>query len=1859
MKRLARLAVGLELAVLCLLAVSAPLAAGPGVTILKDTDLPGFDYQINKGTTLDKCQAACVGDELCRAFTFNSKSKWCFLKGDVPTTPAQFKGATSGTLILSPTPAELEDKRLGELPFPAQDLVSSAHSFAANLPTSDAPPKDLTYPDLVSAGDDAVAQQNPQAAAVSYRQALALNRNDPAVWVKLANVMLTEADASYTAQNSSDMYDQGATASYAALMAFVQTPDSDKAGQATALGALAHALERREMWRESILTYRSSLALVDSAELQARLDDVVAQHGFRITGNDVDAEAADPRICINFSDPLPKGGADLSGYIVVEGAPNVAVETGDTQICLTGIEHGKRYVVKVRSGLPSADNEHLSKDVDLNIYVADRSPFVGFANNAYVLPAGLGGGLPITSVNAKTADVEIYRIGDRSVATAVRDGIFKGNLTGYSAEDVANKYGEQVWTGTVDLAQGANNAMVTTAIPVHDAVPAMQPGAYVVTAKVTGSNQDYWNDLATQWFIVTDLGLTTVSGDDGIHAFVRSLTTAKPIAGASVQLVAVNNEILGTATTDANGEASFAPGLARGDGGRAPQLLEASTQGAADYAFLDVSKPGFDLTDRGVAGRPSPGPLDLFATSERGVYRPGETVFLTALLRDQKVKAVENLPLTMKVERPDGVEAQTLVLNDKGAGSYFDAMTLDKGAMRGAWTVRFYADPKDEALDTVTFLVEDFEPERLAFDVSAPDAPLKLGEVNDITVAAKYLYGATAPGLDIEADSLVSGTRTIDGWPGYEFGRTDDTFTSDFEPLGVVGTTDDNGNATAEVTIPEPSATTKPLTAQLTLRLVDSNGRTVTRSLTRPVQTDGNRIGIKPQFSDAAGLAQGSEAGFDVIAIGPDNKTLAMSGLAWTLSRIETTYQWYRDNGTWKWEDVTTTSKVANGAVDTPADGPATVSAKVDWGRYLLEVTAADGSTSSSYEFYAGYYYPEAGSDTPDTLQVALDQQAYKPGDIAHLKLDPQFAGTALVMVVDDRVIDMKAVDVPEGGTTVDIPVTADWGPGAYVTATLYRPADAAQKRMPARALGLAYADVDPGDLKLAVSLDAPKEAKPRTPLSATVKLGNVPVGTKAYVAVAAVDLGILNLTHFAVPDPDGWYFGQRALGVEFRDLYGQLIDPTQGILGALRSGGDESASRLGTPPATTVLVALHTGVVEVGADGTASVSFDMPDFSGTVRLMAMAWTATAVGHASADVVVHDPVVVNLSPPRFLRIGDISRLLVEVTNVSGPAGSYTVELDPGDGLSTDAAKTTFDLAAGERNALSLNLKGEGLGDQKLKVIVTQPDGVTQVKELTLGVRAAAAPQTVSSLIPIAPGETVVLDRSRFDGLIAHTAELSVAIGPIARLDVPNLLDHLDRYPYGCAEQVTSRAMPLLYLNDVAAGLGLGTDDALRQRVVDAIGDLLTHQTSTGGFGLWGPFDSTDLWLDSYVTDFLLRAKAAGYDVPAQAMSNALDNLGNQVSAAADFDRGGEDLAYALYDLARAGRAAIGDLRYYLEAKLDNFGSPLAKAQLGAALALYGDRTRAATAFNAAIQGLSASDDPKRWRTDYGSQLRDTAGVLALAAEFTPAGVDLAALAKTLAAERDGKRWTSTQDDAWTLLAAAALQKQATSGSVSIDGAALTGTVYKRYPQEHFDAAAVTIINNGNQPTEAKVSVTGIPATPPKASGNGFTIARQYFTLDGEAADLGNVHQNDRFIVVLTMTANELGSGQYVVADPIPAGFEIENPDLSAAEGASDITWLTVDPATHVESRTDQYVAAFRYVEDTQNFSTAYLVRAVSPGTFAMPGATIEDMYRPELRANTDAGSIEIGTPGTTVSGTPAAPAPETAASASSSSAPAN
>ncbi|MBA3517168.1 MAG: alpha-2-macroglobulin, partial [Rhizobiales bacterium] len=770
------------------------------------------------------------------------------------------------------------------------------------------------------------------------------------------------------------------------------------------------------------------------------------------------------------------------------------------------------------------------------------------------------------------------------------------------------KSGVKVWEGTVDVSSEVNRE-ITTAIPVGALEDRLEPGAYVLTAQAINRGED-WGPKATQWFVVTDLGLTTLSGNDGLHVMVRSLGTAGPVGDVALRLIAVNNEVLGEARTDALGFASFAPGLMRGTGGMAPGLLVA--EGAAgDYSFLDLSRAPMDLTDRGVEGREPPKPLDVFLTTERGIYRAGETVHATALVRDATANAVPGAPLTAIVTRPDGVEHSRAPLVDQGLGGSVLPVNLPANGMRGTWRIGAYADVKAEPLAEATFLVEDFDPERLDFDLRTASLALDAAAPVEITLAARFLYGAPASALSIEGETLLKPARELPAFPGYVFGLEDEPFDTAAQPFAGA-TTDEAGNAVLRIALPDISRSSRPLEATVNVRVLDSGDRPVERSITLPVLPTRDRLGVKPLFEGSAG--QNSQAAFEAIAVGRDGERVAQAGVAWSLYKVETRFQWFRADGSWDYETVETKSRVTNGAIDIAADRPARIEGPVEWGTYRLEIASpAANALPASFDFEAGWYVEAKALDTPEALKVSLDKPRYAIGDTARVHLESRFDGVALVMVVDDRLVTTQSVELTGGAVDVDLPVTREWGPGAYVTAFLYRPMDLEARRMPARAVGLAWAGVDPGARDLNVALEAPAEMRPRQLMDVGVTLAGLPAGTEAYVTLAAVDLGILNLTRYQTPDPEAYYFGQRRLGMAIRDLYGQLIDRMQGVRGIVRSGGDGGLAQFEGPPPTETLVAFHSGVVTVGEDGAARMSVPVPDFNGTLRLMAMAWTREGV----------------------------------------------------------------------------------------------------------------------------------------------------------------------------------------------------------------------------------------------------------------------------------------------------------------------------------------------------------------------------------------------------------------------------------------------------------------------------------------------------------------------------------------------------------------------------------------------------------------------------------------------------------------------
>ena len=962
-----------------------------------------------------------------------------------------------------------------------------------------------------------------------------------------------------------------------------------------------------------------------------------------------------------------------------------------------------------------------------------------------------------------------------------------------------------------------------------------------------------------------------------------------------------------------------------------------------------------------------------------------------------------------------------------------------------------------------------------------------------------------------------------------------------------------------------------------------------------------------------------------------------MPGALWKLVKLERNYQWYRNGNYWNYEPVTTTEAVANGTIDIAADSEISISQPVDWGRYRLEIETPDpDGPVTSVEFDAGWYVTASSTDTPDGLEIALDKETYAPGEVAKLQITALYDGELLVTVGADRLLTTVSSTVSADGAMVEIPVGTDWGAGAYVTATLYRPGEAQESRMPARAIGVKWLKVDPGEKQLKVSTAAPEKSTPRSTLSIPVSVAGAAPGSDAYVMVAAVDLGILNLTKYKAPDPEAWFFGQRQLGLELRDLYGRLIDGSLGVTGRLRTGGDGSAALAaeGSPP-TEKLVAFFSGPVRLDADGKTTVNFDIPQFNGTVRIMTVAWTKEAVGHATQDVIVRDPVVITAGLPRFLAPGDAAVMRLDVANTDGPDGDYSLAIETTGDLSTGSAALPdrLTLTGGKRQTMTVPLIAQTAGDASITIRLAHADGLTVEQTLFIPVRPASMPVTTRMVVDLGPnGSSLRVDRELLAESMLAGATVSVGVSQSAAFDVPSVLMALDRYPYGCAEQTTSRALPLLYVSELAAGAGMADEPELKGRIQDAIYKLLNYQSSSGSFGLWGP-GSGDLWLDSYVSDFLTRAREKGYEVPTQAMTQALSNLQNALAYDIDLEDRGTEIAYALYVLARNKKASVGDLRYYSDTKLEAFSSPMAVAQLAASLALYGDAQRSEATFTAALQLAKQTTEYDWNRSDYGSKLRDGAAMLALAAESRPAPSVVPELIRTVSAERAATRWTSTQDDAWMLLAARALQAGNASLSISVNGQPYTGAFSRTVTGEELLASPIVIGNTSKDPLQAVVTTVAAPVQPLPAGGDGFSIARTYYRLDGSEANVTEVAQNERFVVVLKVSEGNYWASRVLVNDLLPAGFEIDNPRLVSSADLANFGWLQRTDAAHLEFRDDRFIAAFNREQGSdRNITLAYVVRAVTPGVFVHPAASVEDMYRPQYSARTSTGMMEVKGP---------------------------
>ncbi|AQL47908.1 alpha-2-macroglobulin family protein [Salmonella enterica subsp. enterica serovar 4,[5],12:i:-] len=1537
-----------------------------------------------------------------------------------------------------------------------------------------------------------------------------------------------------------------------------------------------------------------------------------------------------------------------------ELAPNLK------KLRLRHLEPERVLVVTVDPAVKALNNATFGKSYEKTITTRDVQPSVGFASRGSLLPGKIAEGLPVMALNVNHVDVNFFRVKPGSLASFVSQWEYRSSLSNWESDNLL-KMADLVYTGRFDL-NPARNTREKLLLPLSDIKPLQQAGVYVAVMNQAG-HYNYSN--AATLFTLSDIGVSAHRYHNRLDIFTQSLENGAAQSGIEIVLLNDKGQTLAQATSDAQGHVQL-------EADKAAALLLARKE--EQTTLLDLTLPALDLSEFNVAGAPGYS-KQFFMFGPRDLYRPGETVILNGLLRDSDGKTLPDQPVKLEVVKPDGQVMRTVVSQPEN-GLYRLNYPLDINAPTGLWHVR--ANTGDNLLRSWDFHVEDFMPERMALNLTAQKTPLAPADEVKFSVVGYYLYGAPANGNTLQGQLFLRPLRdAVAALPGFQFGNIAEENLS--RSLDEVQLTLDKGGRGEVSAASQWQEAHSPLQVILQASLLESGGRPVTRRVEQAIWPADTLPGIRPQFAAKAVydyrtdttvnqpiVDEDSNAAFDIVYANAQGEKKAVSGLQVRLIRERRDYYWnWSESEGWQSQFDQKDLVEGEQTLDLNADETGKVSFPVEWGAYRLEVKAPN-ETVSSVRFWAGYSWQDnsdgSGAARPDRVTLKLDKANYRPGDTMKLHIAAPVAGKGYAMVESsDGPLWWQAIDVPAQGLELTIPVDKTWNRhDLYLSTLVVRPGDKSRSATPKRAVGLLHLPLGDDNRRLDLALESPAKMRPNQPLTvrvkASVKHGEMP--KQINVLVSAVDSGVLNITDYATPDPWQAFFGQKRYGADIYDIYGQVIEG-QGRLAALRFGGDgDDLKRGGKPPVNHVnIIAQQAQPITLNEQGEGVVTLPIGDFNGELRVMAQAWTADDFGRGESKVVVAAPVIAELNMPRFLAGGDVSRLVLDVTNLTDRPQTLNIALAASGLLELLSQQPQpVNLAPGVRTTLFVPVRAlEGFGEGEIQATISGLNlpGETldaQHKQWQIGVRPAWPAQTVNSGIALAPGESWHVPEQHLANISPATLQGQLLLSGKPPLNLARYIRELKAYPYGCLEQTTSGLFPALYTNAAQLqSLGItGDSDEKRRAAVDiGISRILQMQRDNGGFALWDENGAEEPWLTAYAMDFLIRAGEQGYSVPPEAINRGNERLlrylqdpGTMLIRYSDNTQASTFAAqaYAALVLARQQKAPLGTLREIWERR-SQAASGLPLMQLGIALNTMGDARRGEEAITLALN--TPRQDERQWIADYGSSLRDNALMLSLLEENNLRPDAQNALLSSLSEQAFGQRWLSTQENNALFLAAHSRQASAGAWQVqtSLEAQPLSGDKALTRNLDADQLAALEVTNTGSQPLWLRLDSSGYPSSAPEPASNVLQIERQILGTDGQRKSLSSLRSGELVLVWLTVVADR-NVPDALVVDLLPAGLELENQNLadssaSLPESGSEVQNLLNQmqqaDIQYMEFRDDRFVAAV-VVNEGQPVTLVYLARAVTPGTYQLAQPQVESMYAPQWRATGASEGLLIVTP---------------------------
>lgn len=1398
---------------------------------------------------------------------------------------------------------------------------------------------------------------------------------------------------------------------------------------------------------------------------------------------------------------------------------------------------------------------------------------------------------------------------------------------------------------------------VTTPVNLKELMPADTRGVFGL--RIDSGGYDY----STKIVVWTNIGLLAHWVNDEIVVFAHDLFSLEPIPNAIITVWSTKNQLMASTRTNEQGIAQLRD-LKKDLG--VPDMVVAEMDN--DSSFLKLAPRTDDAVpvkeDMPSYDRKG---YDAFVYSDRGLYRPGEVIHAHWIARTNYGDALASVPLQLEVTNPKGASMlkSTVTLSALGTGG-IDVQS-DRAWMTGKYNVALKVPGNTAPVGTMQFNLEDFVPNRIKTEVSVASTQWLVREEQKVGVKAENLFGGPAAERKVSGSVILrKGTLAVPGYDGFSFSN-DVEYIPEVLPLGEAQT-DAQGAAEFTFAWQGSPKVNFPVKAVVRGEVSELGGRAVADTKEVTLLASDKLLGVNVAKNSSA-----DKVDVSVAAVKPDGTPAAVNSVKVVLEREDWSYYVRRYSSynepkftksflTVETRELPLTSGRASVTFDLP---------EYSWGYFRVRVSSSTTPLFATQAFYKNWNgFELTDAPRPSLIKLVLDKEKYNVGDEARVRIESPFDGRAVVVLQGDAFYQVRTAEVRDGAGEVTFPLDANTAPNVWAECTVVHvaPKDRAQV-YPYSSFAMVNLPVQNPARRIEVAFPGlPEEVRPAQEIEVALETHAADGSpASAEVTVAAVDEGIHNILGYDNPDP--WNFLQRSRRPDYRRA--NYYDRVAYDFSPEAIGGDLAArlSKRSTSIGDNWIkpVALWSGTVTTDTAGKATVKFAVPEFNGQLRLVAVAAGASATGAGAKNLYVRRPYILQTSLPRFVLPGDTFKGRANLVNTTGAPISAKISWETTGRLAGGPGASTVEIAANAEGNVLADFTAEprvGQGAIQWKAEVLDASGAvleTVAQEMPLPVRAPSAYQSRNEYAVLAPGETRTFTNTQF--VEDDTVDMTLTVGNDPAMRITNALTALVGYPYGCVEQTTSRCLPLYLMRKSSALVAstLAEHENVETMLKAGIARLFSMQTSSGGLAYWPGDSSPNRYGSVYALHFLaLVQRDRELPLPEsnfKALQDYVRRVSNETSD--DSPSGLYLRAYAHYVLALNGDSEA--LK-----QIDRFGALAVPASgrylLAAALAMNtNDAARARKLLHGTTGG--EFEDLERGGT-LNSPIRNVAVKLLALLQLKADEKEVAPYVEQLTRFLDANHYV-TQETAFVCAALGGYLSQF-EGNLGDSAATVTFPTGEQQLKngEHVKirhqgpGGKFTVNNTGTAKIFVNLASAGVPMQPvTEAVSEGIKIARAVTTADKQVKEDNVFAQGDTYVVQLDIDSpTELEN--VVLVDLLPAGFEIENPRLNAAEtatGESESEEGTeegdegdggddgnADDAaqalggeseasatpSYLDVRDDKLVLAFNRLPAGPH-TYYYLVRAVTPGSYQQPGANVECMYDPKVRANVLPSHVEV------------------------------